>query len=147
EYVSFTTPDAETRLIAPHTLIYTGMRWHVRAYCEKNRDYRDFVLSRFRGVPELMDDGTEHTREHDQGWGTEVQVIIAPDSRLKPEQQAIIETDYGMRDGRLIIETRGALVQYVLQRYQIDTTKVHTKPTAQQIVVVNLDELQGWLYH
>jgi len=24
---------------------------------------------------------------------------------------------------------------------------VHTKPTAQQIVVVNLDELQGWLYH
>jgi len=49
EYVSFTTPDGETRLIAPHTLIYTGMRWHVRAYCEKNRDYRDFVLSRFGG--------------------------------------------------------------------------------------------------
>jgi len=117
EYVSFTTPDAETRLIAPHTLIYTGMRWHVRAYCEKNGDYRDFVL------------------------------IIAPDSRLKPEQQAIIETDYGMQDGRLVIDTRGALVQYVLQRYQIDPTKVHAKATAQQIVVVNLDELQGWLYH
>lgn len=55
EYVSFTTPEVETRLIAPHTLIYTGMRWHVRAYCEKNRDYRDFVLSRFRGEPDLMD--------------------------------------------------------------------------------------------
>ncbi len=53
EYVSFTTPEVETRLIAPHTLIYTGMRWHVRAYCEKNRDYRDFVLSRFRGEPDL----------------------------------------------------------------------------------------------
>lgn len=144
--MSFTTPDAETRLIAPHTLIYTGMRWHVRAYCEKNGDYRDFVLSRFRGVPELMDDETENTCEHDPGWNNQVQVIIEPDSRLKPEQQAIIETDYGMQDGRLVIETRGALVQYVLQRYQIDTTKVHTKPTAQQIVVVNLDELQGWLY-
>ena len=59
--MSFTTPDAETRLIAPHTLIYTGMRWHVRAYCEKNRDYRDFVLSRFRDMPELMDDETENT--------------------------------------------------------------------------------------
>ena len=64
---------------------------------------------------------------------------------LKPEQQAII--DYGMQDGRLVIETRGALVRYVLQRYQIDTTKVHAKATAQQIVVVNLDELQRWLYH
>ena len=129
------------------TLIYTGMRWHVRAYCEKNRDYRDFVLSRFRGVPELMDDKTENTREQDSGWATQVQVIIEPDSRLKPEQQAIIETDYGMQDGRLVIETRGALVQYVLQRYQIDPTKVHAKATAQQIVVANLDELQGWLYH
>ncbi|MDC6684783.1 WYL domain-containing protein, partial [Leclercia adecarboxylata] len=124
DYVSFTTPEAETRLIAPHTLIYTGMRWHVRAYCEKNKDYRDFVLSRFRGVPELMDDGTENTREQDPGWSTQVQVIIELDSRL-PEQQAIIETDYGMQDGRLVIETRDALVQYVLQRYQIDTTKVH----------------------
>lgn len=145
--MSFTTPDAETRLIAPHTLIYTGMRWHVRAYCEKNRDYRDFVLSHFRGVPELMDDESEHTRKQDLGWTSRVQVIIEPDSRLKPEQQAIIDTDYGMQDGHLAIDTRDALVQYALQRYQIDPTKVHAKATAQQIVVVNLDELQGWLYY
>ncbi|MFK1099038.1 helix-turn-helix transcriptional regulator [Pseudomonas aeruginosa] len=146
EYVSFTTPSGETRLIAPHTLIYTGIRWHVRAYCEKNRDYRDFVLSRFRGIPELMDDQSEHTRENDLGWNTLVPVIIEPDSRLKPEQRSIIEADYGMQDGQLVIEVRGALVQYVLQRYQIDPTKLHTKATAQQIVAANLDELQPWLY-
>ncbi len=146
EYVSFTTPSGETRLIAPHTLIYTGIRWHVRAYCEKNRDYRDFVLSRFRGIPELMDDQSEHTREDDLGWNTLVPVIIEPDSRLKPEQRSIIEADYGMQDGQLVIEARGALVQYVLQRYQNDPTKLHTKATAQQIVAANLDELQPWLY-
>ncbi|HFH3921581.1 WYL domain-containing protein [Pseudomonas aeruginosa] len=147
EYVSFTTPSGETRLIAPHTLIYTGIRWHVRAYCEKNRDYRDFVLSRFRGVPELMDDQSEQTREDDLGWNTLLPVLIEPDSRLKPEQRSIIEADYGMQDGQLVIETRGALVQYVLQRYQIDPTKLHAKATAQQIVAANLDELQPWLYH
>ncbi len=49
EYVSLNTPNVEIRLIAPHTLVYTGMRWHVRAYCEKNGQYRDFVLSRLRG--------------------------------------------------------------------------------------------------
>lgn len=147
EYVSFTTPEVETRLIAPHTLIYTGMRWHVRAYCEKNRDYRDFVLSRLRGEPDLMDAPSEHTRALDNGWNTRAQVVIEPDTRLQPKQRAIIETDYGMRDGQLVIETRGALVQYVLQRYQIDPTKVHAKATAQQIVVTNLDELQPWLYH
>ena len=146
EYVSFNTPDGETRLSAPHTLIYTGMRWHVRAYCERNGDYRDFVLSRFRGIPDLMDDRSTYGRDADSGWNTPVQVIIAPDSRLKPEQQAIIETDYGMHQGQLIVETHGALVQYVLQRYQIDPTKVHAKATAQQIVVTNLDELRTWLY-
>ena len=147
EYVSFTTPEVETRLIAPHTLIYTGMRWHVRAYCEKNGDYRDFVLSRFRGEPGLMDDQSEHNRDLDSGWNTELAMVIEPDSRLKPEQRAIIEADYGMQNGQLLIATRGALVQYVLQRYQIDPTKVHAKATAQQIVVTNLDELQPWLYH
>ncbi|MGQ7817259.1 WYL domain-containing protein [Metapseudomonas furukawaii] len=146
EYVSFTTPDGEARLIAPHTLVFTGMRWHVRAYCEKNRDYRDFVLSRFRGTPELMDDVSENTREQDGGWNSLVKVIIEPDSRLKPDQKVIIENDFGMLDGQLVIDTRGALVQYVLQRYQIDPTKVHAKATAQQIVVANLDELRAWLY-
>ncbi|HTO19709.1 MAG TPA: WYL domain-containing protein [Pseudomonas sp.] len=145
-YVSFATPDGETRLIAPHTLVYTGMRWHVRAYCERNRDYRDFVLSRLRGTPELLDLRSEHGRDGDTGWNAEVQVIIEPDSRLKPEQRAIIEHDFGMRGGRLVIDTRGALVQYVLQRYHIDPTKVHTKAEAQQIVVANLDALREWLY-
>ena len=147
EYASFNTPDAETRLIAPHTLVYTGIRWHVRAYCEKNRDYREFVLSRFRGVPELMDDRSGKCRDEDEAWNTRVNVVIEPDSRLIPEQKAIIETDYGMRKGRLVIETRGPLVKYVLQRYQIDSTKVHPMATAQQIVVANLDELKPWLYH
>lgn len=146
DYVSFTTPNGEIRLISPHTLIYTGIRWHVRAYCEKNRDYRDFVLSRFRGIPELMDDQSEQHREHDQDWQTLVSVIIVPDSRLKPEQRSIIEADYGMQNGQLVVETRGPLVQYVLQRYQIDPTKVHSKATAQQIVVANLEGLQSWLY-
>jgi predicted DNA-binding transcriptional regulator YafY len=147
KYVSLNDPEAEERLIAPHTLIYTGMRWHVRAYCEKSRDYKDFVLSRFRGVPVLEDEPSENDRDADIGWNTPVQVRLVPDSRLSAEQQAIIETDYGMQGGQLVVETRGALVQYVLQRYQIDPTKVHAKPEAQQIVAANLDELKPWLYH
>ncbi|MGY4531485.1 putative DNA-binding transcriptional regulator YafY [Pseudomonas sp. TE3786] len=145
EYVSLANPLAETRLIAPHTLIYTGMRWHVRAYCEKNRDYRDFVLSRLRGEPDVLD-LSEHGIDGDSGWATEVDVLIVPDSRLSPEQQAIIEIDYGMHDGQLRVASRGALVQYVLQRYQIDASKVQSKASAQQIVVANIDALQPWLY-
>lgn len=69
------TPEAEIRLIAPHTLVYSGMRWHVRAYCDKNHDYRDFVLSRFRGVRELMDDLSENGRAKDAVRITLVNVV------------------------------------------------------------------------
>ncbi|NHN79296.1 WYL domain-containing protein [Azotobacter chroococcum] len=145
EYVSLANPRPEVRLIAPHTLVYTGMRWHVRAYCEKNRAYRDFVLSRLRGVPGLLD-ASGHGRAGDEGWNAEVTLRIEPDPRLSAEQRAIIETDYGMRDGHLAVASRGALVQYVLQRFQIDTTKIEPKAAAQQIVVANLEELARWLY-
>ncbi|MDF3932201.1 helix-turn-helix transcriptional regulator [Pseudomonas citronellolis] len=145
EYVSLANPVPETRLIAPHTLIYTGIRWHVRAFCEKNRDYRDFVLSRFRGEPDVLD-ASENGREEDTGWSSEVTVIIEPDPRLKPEQKAIVAQDYGMQQEQLLIPSRGALVQYVLQRYQIDPNKIQAKAAAQQIVVANLEELRQWIY-
>ena len=35
EYLSLSNPEHETRVIAPHTFVYTGLRWHLRAYCEK----------------------------------------------------------------------------------------------------------------
>ncbi len=107
EYVSLANPAVEIRVMAPHTLVYTGMRWHVRAYCEKNREYRDFVLSRFRGEPDLMD-VSEHTRDQDEAWNTPVTVLIEPDARLSPAQKAIIEVDFGMAEGQLPVETRGA---------------------------------------
>lgn len=145
EYVSLARPDPEVRLIAPHTLVYTGMRWHVRAYCERNRAYRDFVLSRLRGIPELLGKSDNGIGE-DEVWNTEAPVIIRPDERLAFAQKAIIETDYGMVDGQLVIPSRQALVKYVLQRYQIDPKNLDPKPEAQQIVVSNLKELKPWLY-
>ncbi|OZY62364.1 WYL domain-containing protein [Pseudomonas fragi] len=146
EYVSLANPAPEGRLIAPHTLVYTGMRWHVRAYCEKNNQYRDFVLSRLRGHPEL-DGNSENGIDGDEVWNNEVTVIIEPDSRLTAAQKAIIEADFGMQNGQLLIPTRRALVKYVLQRYQIDPTKMEPRPEAQQIVVKNLTELEPWLYN
>ena len=146
EYVSLANPAPEGRLIAPHTLVYTGMRWHVRAYCEKNNQYRDFVLSRLRGQPEL-DGNSENGIDGDEVWNNEVTVIIEPDSRLTAAQKVIIEADFGMQNGQLLIPTRRALVKYVLQRYQIDPTKMEPRPEAQQIVVRNLTELEPWLYN
>jgi len=145
EYVSMTTPVSEGRIIAPHTIVWSGFRWHVRAYCEKNQDFRDFVLSRIVDTPEITLE-SKFGSEADTAWNTIVSVIITPDVRLTRDQRRVIENDYGMHRGKLTIQTRGALVQYLLQTLRIDPHVVQTDPTAQQIAIKNLHNLQEWLF-
>ncbi|MFJ4453070.1 helix-turn-helix transcriptional regulator [Pseudomonas sp. NPDC089392] len=145
EYVSFNSPEPEGRTIAPHTLVYTGMRWHVRAYCEKNRMYRDFVLSRLRGVPDLHDGETENGIEQDVEWNTQVDVIFKPDERLTPAQRAIIEVDFGMAEGQLVVGSSQALVKYVVKRFGVNPNVHDARPEAQQLVLANRAELRPWL--
>lgn len=145
DYVSLTTPVSEGRVISPHTIVWSGFRWHVRAYCEKNLDYRDFVLSRITEPPEITLT-SEHSVEEDVAWNIKVPVVIRPDSRLSKSQRRVIELDYGMERGKLKLRTRGALVQYLLQTLRVDPHVVQMDPSAQQIYIENLDELQSWLY-
>lgn len=145
EYASFANPEPEYRVIQPHTVVHTGYRWHVRAWCEKNADFRDFVLSRISDRPELVTAATEH-READEAWRTRVTVCLGPDPRLSPPQQALIERDYGMQEGQLNLETRGALVSYLLQQLRVDTPADHRSPEAQQVVVLNWDEVERWAH-
>lgn len=140
-YVSMTSPDQEDRTISPHTLICTALRWHVRAYCEKNRGYRDFVLSRFRGINNF-EGPSEFTKAQDTRWNEEVCIRLKADARLSDYQRAIVEHDYAMTDGILEVRTRSALVPYVIQQLNLDLSKLEIKPEAQQIVVDNLDEVK-----
>jgi hypothetical protein len=143
DYVSLNHPDREGRIIVPHTLVYTGMRWHVRAWCEKNQEYRDFVLSRFRGIPEIMDD-SPHGVDGDGEWNTRVTIRIAPDPRLTRDQQEVVETDFGMENGVLEVSTRGKLVPYALKLLHIDPKQELADPMAQQIIVENRAALLPW---
>ncbi len=146
EYVSFNHPDPEIRVIAPHTLVFDGNRWHVRAWCEFNKEFRDFVLNRFRGVPDIIEDITDHPADKDEAWNAQVEIVIEPDSRLTPEQQDIVRRDYLMENGRLEISTRAALTTYVLQHLKLDRPMLEEDPCAQQIVLVNRKELMPWLF-
>lgn len=144
-YISINSADEEERIIVPHTLVCTPIRWHVRAYCEKHRDYRDFVLSRFRGTPDILDT-SDFTATEDSLWNTTVTIKITPDSRLSPIQQNIIANDYGMNNGLLQLEVRASLVEYMLRALNIDPRKLEVMPEAQQIVVANYKEIEQFLF-
>lgn len=131
-YISLTSPDYLDRIIEPHSLIFDGLRWHVRAYCRKNSAFRDFVLSRFNGIAEFEGEAL-FAKEQDEGWQNYVDVEIMPDSRLTKKQQAIIATDFQMSNHKKVIKTRQALVNYLLLRLRLDQYK--NTPEEQQITL------------
>jgi len=145
DYVSLNNPDREGRIIAPHTLVWTGLRWHVRGWCEKNQDFRDFVLSRFRGEPELLVP-SEHSDTEDRDWQTIVHVVLIPDPRLSDDQRAVVASDYGMQEGTLQLEVRARLVGYLLQMLNINAGDILEDPRAQQVVIENRDDIREWLF-
>ena len=67
--------------------------------------------------------------------------LLLPDPRLSVAQQAVIARDYGMRNGRLKIPTRSALVSYVLQQLRVDSEP----GSRSQVVIGNAEGLAQWL--
>jgi hypothetical protein len=145
DYVSLSNPNREGRLIVPHSFVNTGLRWHLRAWCEKSGEYRDFVLSRFRGEP-ILENRSELTAKDDVGWNTKVTIILQPDPRLPIAKRQVLENDYQMQHGQLQITTRGCLVQYLLREMQVNTKMLDGVPEAQQLVCVNLPDIKAWLF-
>lgn len=136
DYISLSSPEVVGRNIVPHTIVNDGFRWHVRAYCEHRREYRDFVLSRFRNAPELLD-RSEFGREQDQAWNGMTTLEVIPNPHLSPAQQAIVAADYGMQNNQLTIQSRHALVKYIVQRLNLclDETQLQGSPEAHQLTV------------
>jgi len=147
-YRSHSSPAGEDRIIAPHTLVYSGLRWHVRAWCEKHRDFRDFVLTRIAPEAELMGDALpEADPGEDQAWQTWVDVVIAPNPRLSLQQQRMVALDYGMGDDQnLRVPVRCALMHYLLLSLNIFLEAERFLPEEQPLVVANREEVAPFIF-
>lgn len=131
-YLSVSNPDYQGRIIAPHALVFDGIRWHTRAWCEKNGDYRDFVLSRFSGEFAFEGPATQG-QQQDERWNTLLDLTIIPDPRLSPERRRILELDYQMQNGQRHIPVRAAMLNYLIRRLELH--HYDNKPEAQQIII------------
>lgn len=137
-YASFTSPEDGDRIISPHTLVNDGSRWHVRAWCEKNEDFRDFVLSRIQAIYGTEGDATANASD-DEAWQHNLTVTIEPDTRLTEAQQKLVALDYGMEQTNTVrcqrsYEVRRALLIYTLQNLRLDRPR--ERGEAQQIMLI-----------
>jgi len=113
-YASVNSGKEEWRWLRPHALGHNGARWHVRAWCEKNADFRDFTLSRIAEA--------EWSREQaeqpmvDQAWQEWVTLKVRPHHELSEDQRKAVERDYAMRNGVLKLKVRKAMEGYLRDR-------------------------------
>lgn len=142
QYHSLSDGDDGQRIIEPHALINTGLRWHVRAYNVRSFDFRDFVLSRIRGA-RCLEEEAESDGEHDEDWTERITLRLRPHPGLGDRQRANLLLDYGAADDRIDIELRRALTGYTLQALSVDTSVGHTRPPRRYpLVLANREEIE-----
>ena len=141
-YQSMRHPKTKLRWIAPHALASDGLRWHVRAWCYENGEFRDFVLSRIQRV--LNSRGSSADQAMDEKWHTKIDVIVRPRKELSAGQQSAVEIDYGMTNGRLVLNCRKALAFYVIRQLQLERPYTLT-PAEQPLELENEVELTPFI--
>ena len=149
EYQAMTSANVTIRMIAPHTFLYEGMRWHVRAFDFSSGSFRDFVLGRIQSAArncsenELTDVSLlnhKWQKAHDESWHTMVNLILGPHPQLTDSQRQAIEADYGMVDGQVTFKVRKASLIYVVSRMRL--LDESNNPSIQQVVLMNRSDIE-----
>ncbi len=132
-------PDAMWRRITPHALGSDGLRWHVRGYCHLDDNYKDFILSRWRGVRDAAQPGAGG--ELDKDWQGTFQVVLMPNPDLSASQQEAVAWEYEMPKRQATLTVRRALLYYLKKRLRLDVE--HDSPAERPVVVANREDFEA----
>ncbi len=128
-------PGPMWRWIAPHALAHDSLRWHVRAFCEESKIFKDFLLSR------CLELGEERTTDvkasQDKHWNEYFSVVLVPNPVLSAEQQDVIAQDYCMEYGQVAVPVRKALLYYFNKRLRLDVAREKDRIKETPVVVLN----------
>lgn len=139
QYRSITSAPEPRRIIAPHALFHAVGRWYVRAWSAEHSDFRDYNLFRIDQVGEIS--GAVIDSALDFEWMHEIDLILAPNPALSESQQAALQGEYGMTDGRLVVTMRLSQTFYLMTEHNFDVEPDTLPPGKQQLVLLNRDEV------
>lgn len=144
-YRSMRKPKPHERVIAPHSLVRAGRRWHTRAFCMTNQDFRDYALARIVEAHPMSEEASSGVRE-DEAWGTLVPVKLVPHPDLTLTQAGLIRYEYFSDAEYRVEKCRGALVSYFLQDIRAAFDMRAQRPPDYQLAVANREEVMRWLF-
>ena len=141
KYQSLSAPTPAWRWIAPHAIGFDGSRWHIRAFCDRDRLYKDFLLARV--IDTRATRRPQNDPDTDRDWHEHVALDIGPHPGLSESQKEVIALDYGMQDGRVTLRVRRAFLYYTMKRLGLDRDPVTREPANQHVVLLNRDAIEA----
>lgn len=136
-YWSMSDEEPTGRTLFPASFAHDGFRWNIRAYCFKDKKYKDYVLGR---ISEII--GTTPALQpmpEDTEWQTFLDVVIGPNPNYPPKKRISIEHDYQMVDGEAKIRIRKPQLYYLKKRLNISENPDDVITNDQQIVFIRID--------
>ena len=126
-------PKPVWRWITPHAFGFDGMRWHSRAFCHIDEQFKDFLLPRI--LDTRAEDESKADPSDDFTWNEITTIILKPHPGLTEDQQKAIALDFGMQDKQIQLRVRLAMLYYLLRRLGLDS-KEHERDAREQHIVL-----------
>uniref|UniRef100_E6QVL0 Uncharacterized protein n=1 Tax=mine drainage metagenome TaxID=410659 RepID=E6QVL0_9ZZZZ len=131
-YQSMSDPRPSWRWLSPHAFASDGDRWHVRAFCHKRGEFRDFVLGRF--IATRHSRASDVSADSDLDWQTFVTVVVSPNPALSDNQRTAIAAEYRMsRNHQAKLRMRKSMLFYIKSKF---APQLQSVAAAHQLVLV-----------
>ena len=141
-YSSMGNPLGTLRNIYPHSLVRAPRRWHVRAWCDLRKDFRDFTIGRIANAQLLAVDAPMR-RIDDKEWGRLVSLVIVAHPDLNEQQQSLVQREYYPGKAAMRLKVRRALVGYVVQDLRLALDPAREVPPEFQLWLKNSPSVGG----
>lgn len=141
-YHSKSRPEGRIRIIHPHALASSGLRWHCRAFDSDTNEFRDFNLSRIGGI--IRNEASPIDPATDSMWMSYITLQLGSNTRLSPSFQEVVKRDHGFTT-HLSVSVREAMVPYFIQFNNICTNVDTDNPDEKPLMLINLQEVQNCL--
>lgn len=141
EYQSMSNNAPTQRWLTPHALGFDGARWHMRAWCSRRQEFRDFVLARVLDIAGHRYHPID--QQHDLEWMRPITFRIGPRSELQAGRRRAVEHEYDMLEGELHIKVRMSMSYYLEKNLLLDVDVGHLSPERAPLLLLNRAEVDA----
>jgi hypothetical protein len=134
-YQSLTALDPQNKEIIPFAIYAIRNRFHLRGYCLKQKNFRDFVFSRILDFTYSHEYSGEYIVDTESMYKVELEIIPHPDLTLI--QNKCIQLEYRMTNGILKACIPRSMLFYFLDEYNLSDESL--KPPKTVLFLKNRD--------